>query len=262
MVALAIGSGGATTVIVRKFNATDAPFDELFKLTGGEFQPPATVLIIGDPGAGTTTLGLQLIHQQLIAGKYCGLLTYDAFPSEVQKKMQEMGWDLASHLKDGTLRIIDCYSALAGDEKAPIRDPVDFTEISIAVTDIMDKAARGPITLLLDSITPIFNSANPRSAINFLRVLGAKVKNRRGVFILTGTKGSIPEEVKSNMEAMADGVIELNLVKGGMSVKRTLTVKKIAGHEASSAPSEFRIVSGKGILFRKKRISLWGSRKN
>ncbi len=252
----AAGSGLATAMVLKRFNTTSAPFEEIFQLTGGEFQRPATLLIIGDPGAGTTTLGLQLINRELAAGEYCGLLTYDVFPYEVQKKMHSMGWDVTGHIKDGTLKIIDCYSALVGDEKAPVKDPVDFTEVSLQVTDIIQKAAKGPVTLLLDSITPIFNSAQPRNVINFLRVLGVKVKNKGGVFILTSTKGSIPEEVMSNLEATVDEVIELGLKRKGGSVKRTLTVRKIAGHQASLMPAEFEIATGKGILFKKHRISL------
>ncbi len=259
LAALLAGSSLGAVLVLKRFNATDAPFEEFFPLVGGEFQTPATILIIGDPGAGTTTLGLQIINHQLAAGKYCGLLTYDAFPSEIQKKMQGMGWEVTSHLKDGTMRIIDCYSALAGDEKAPIRDPLDFTEVSIQLTNLMEKAGKGPITIVLDSITSIFNSAQSRNAINFLRVLGAKVKNQQGVLILTGTKASIPDEVSSQLEAMVDGVIELSVKRmGEKTMKRILTVKKMEGHKVSSRPTEFEITSDKGILFKRQRISFLG----
>ncbi|HVH14374.1 MAG TPA: ATPase domain-containing protein [Candidatus Angelobacter sp.] len=256
VLALVLGSGGAAALVVKKFIDTDAPFDEFFKIAGGEFQQPAVLLIIGDTGAGTSTLGLELVYRQLSAGKPCGLLTYDAFPSEVQKKMLGMGWDVAGNLKDGTLRIVDCYSALAGDEKAVIKDPLDLTQVSIQVTELIEKASNGPITILLDSVTPIFNSASAKDAINFFQVVGAKVKNQGGIFILAGTKGSIPEETRSKLEALVEGVIDLSLVRTGDLVKRNLTIKKMSGRKASLLPTEFRIVSGKGILFRKRRLSL------
>lgn len=247
---------------MKKFSDTDAPFDEFFKIAGGEFEQPAALLIIGDTGAGTSTLGLELVHRQLSAGKPCGLLTYDAFPSEVQKKMLGMGWNVAGNLKDGTLRIVDCYSALAGDEKAVIKDPLDLTQVSIQVTELIEKAPKGPMTILLDSVTPIFNSASAKDAINFFQVVGAKVKNQGGVFILAGAKGSIPEETRSKLEALVDGVIDLSVVRRGALVKRNLTIKKMSGRKASLLPAEFRIVSGKGILFRKRRLSLRRRRRN
>ena len=92
-------------------------------------------------------------------GNHAGLLTYDTFPKEIEKSMSGMGWDVAGFLSNGSLTILDCYSALAGVEKAPIKDPIDFTEISIQVTDMIEKAGSKPIMIVLDSITPIFNSA-------------------------------------------------------------------------------------------------------
>ena len=254
--ALALGSGGSGLLLLRRFNSTHGGFDEFFKLVGGEIPPGTTLLILGDPGSGMSTLSQEIIHHQLTKGKQCGLLTYDAFPSEVIRAMRGFGWDPTPILDSGTLRILDCYSALAGAENAPIRDPVDFTEISIQVSRIIENGSQGPITLVLDSITPIFNSAPARTVINFLRVLSAKVKNSGGILILTGTKGSIPNEVKSNLETTVDGVIELSTIRGGQTMIRTLTVQRVSGRKVSSYPTEFEIVPGKGMLFRKLRVPL------
>ncbi|HZY93771.1 MAG TPA: hypothetical protein VFE98_02795 [Candidatus Bathyarchaeia archaeon] len=63
--ALIAGSGGAGLLLVRRFNTGQGSFDELFKLTGGEFSPSTTLLILGDTGSGTTTLSLELMYRQL-----------------------------------------------------------------------------------------------------------------------------------------------------------------------------------------------------
>jgi KaiC/GvpD/RAD55 family RecA-like ATPase len=224
-------------------------------MVGGELHAPGAVLVLGDPGTGTTTLGLELLQHELNSGKYCGLITYDAFPSELLKKFENLGIDVSKHVDNGSLKMIDCYSALIGDEKAPIKDAVDFTEISIQVTRIIE-AAKGPITLLLDSVNPIFNSTQPNTVINFLRVLGAKIKNNGGLFVMTGTRRSMAEEVTSKVEVVVDTVIELNMAQKGNNIVRTLSFRKMAGHHYSMAPAEFKIVSGKGMLFKKHRITL------
>lgn len=254
--ALAIGSGGSGLLLLRRFNSTHGGFDEFFKLVGGEIPPGTTLLILGDPGSGMSTLSQELLHHQLTKGRQCGLLMYDAFPAEVVRAMKGFGWDPTPNLDGGTLRILDCYSALAGAENAPIRDPVDFTEISIQVSKIIGDGSQGPTTLVLDSITPIFNSAPARMVINFLRVLSAKVKNGNGILVLTGAKGSIPDEVKSNLETTVDGVIELSTIRSGQTLIRTLTVQRLSGRKISPYPTEFEIVPGKGILFRRIRIPL------
>jgi len=255
IIALAIGGGLGTTVFLKRFNETTRPFDDLFKLTGGELQPPMSLMLAGNAGAGASTLGLQLLYRDLKAGKPCGLLSYDAFPSEVQKRMRGMGWDLTPYLEKGELRVLDIYSALAGVESGTIRDPTDFTEISIQVTNMLDKT-KGPTTVLLDSVTPIFNSAQAKDCVNFLQVIAAKVKNSGGKFIFTSTKGSMPEDARLTIESLVDGIIDLSLVRKGKSLTRFLQVRKMPGREISSAETGFEIVPGKGILFLKQRIPL------
>jgi KaiC/GvpD/RAD55 family RecA-like ATPase len=255
LAALAIGGGLGATVVARQFNKVKSPFDDLFKLTGGAIQAPSAVMISGDSGSGTTTMALQLLHKDLVAGKYCGLLSYDAFPAEIKRRMRDMGWDITPYLENGHLAILDIYSALAGVEGTTIREPTDFTEISIQTTHMIEKA-KGPITLLLDSVTPMFNSATTKDCINFLQVIAAKVKNSGGIFIFTATKGSIPEEARLKIESLADGVIELSLVKRAKSLTRFLMVKKISGRQISSVETEFEIVTGKGIVLVKQRLPL------
>ena len=253
--ALALGGGLGATVVARQFNKVRTPFDDLFKLTGGAIQAPSAVMISGDSGSGTTTMALQLLHKDLVAGKYCGLLSYDAFPAEIKRRMRDMGWDITPYLENGHLAILDIYSALAGVEGTTIREPTDFTEISIQTTHMIDKS-KGPITLLLDSVTPMFNSATTKDCINFLQVIAAKVKNSGGIFMFTATKGSIPEEARLKIESLADGVIELSLVKRAKSLTRFLMVKKISGRQISSIETEFEIITGKGIVLIKQRLPL------
>src|SRR5207245_6221959 len=100
--------------------------------------------------------------------------------------------DITPYLEKGELRVLDIYSARTAIENKTIRDTTDFTEISIQVTNMLDKT-KGPITVLLDSVTPIFNSAQAKDCVNFLQVIAAKVKNSGGKFIFTSTKGSMPE---------------------------------------------------------------------
>jgi KaiC/GvpD/RAD55 family RecA-like ATPase len=257
LAALAIGGGSSGLVLLRKFNMTDQPFDTFFQYTGGAISPSTVLLIEGDAGAGTTTLSLQLIYHQLQSGKPAGLLTYDSFPTQILRNMQSFGWDVTNNTKNGTFKILDCYSALAGIENPTIRDPVDFTEISIRVSQLMENTGPGPYLLVLDSLSPIFNGVNAQTTINFLRVLSAKIKKAGGILVLTGSMGSTPESARPGLENLVDGVIELAILhKGGKHILRTLTVQRLADRKTLLVPGEFEIVSGKGIVFRKPRIPL------
>src|SRR5260370_41844626 len=53
--ALAIGGSLGPTVFLRRFIAKTGTFDDLFKLTGGDMQPPTTLMLESDSRAGSTT---------------------------------------------------------------------------------------------------------------------------------------------------------------------------------------------------------------
>jgi len=58
------------------------------------------------------------------------------------------------------------------------------------------------------------------------------------------------------VHVMVDGVVELSIARDGESLVRSLTVKRLTGRKVSASPTEFDIVPGRGILFRKPRIPL------
>jgi KaiC/GvpD/RAD55 family RecA-like ATPase len=260
--ALAAGSGSSGVLLLRRYNTVEEPFDEFFTLTGGEFTPATTLLIMGDAGSGVSTLALELTYRQLGKGNRCGLLSYDSPPSEIEAAMRRMGWDVSQYLKEGSFKIVDCYSALAGNEHAPLAEPLDseintmeyYRHIS-EISSIVDDAQTIPVTVIVDSITPVFIAPH-RVAMNFLRVLAAKVRNNHGILIITATRGSIPKDLWPSVENMVDGVLEITLTRRSNSLIRRLTVKRLTGRRVSPAPREFDIVEGRGILFRKFRIPL------
>src|SRR5256712_10878016 len=114
------------------------------------------MLRLGDVGSGKTILSYQLLHDELESGRLCALLSYDAFPEDVQARMTEFGWDIISHLRKGRLKIIDCYSGLAGQGEGAIKDSSDLPELNIQITSFIAKAQGGPVTVVLGSLNPNF----------------------------------------------------------------------------------------------------------
>src|SRR5438046_10763079 len=108
--------------------------------------------------------------------------------------------------------IIDCYASLEGQGEGAIKDPSDLTELNIQVTAFIGRAKGGPVTVVLDSLTPIFNGVEEKQAINFIQTLGAKVKKTGGLLIETASKGAIPDDAAAKLKTMADGVFEVGIV--------------------------------------------------
>src|SRR5213593_4592867 len=56
VVAGIVGGGLTSALLFRRFNSADGPFEELYSMTGGEFQPPTTLMVRGESGSGTSKL--------------------------------------------------------------------------------------------------------------------------------------------------------------------------------------------------------------
>ena len=246
--------GGIVTV--KRFDTSLEGFQHLEQMMGGPLPRGASILLLGDAGSGKTILSYQLLHDELESGRLCALLSYDAFPEDVQARMTEFGWDIISHLRKGRLKIIDCYSGLAGQGEGAIKDPSDLTELNIQITSFIAKAKGGPVTVVLDSLTPIFNGVDEKQAINFIQTLGAKVKKTGGLFIETASKGAIPDDAAAKLRTMADGVIELGIVRSRGKSHRFLSVPKMERRRISSDSVSFQIDRTRGFVFRVSRFRL------
>jgi KaiC/GvpD/RAD55 family RecA-like ATPase len=243
-------------VVLKRYDTSLEGFEHLEQMIGGPIPRGSSLLLLGDPGSGKTVLSYELLHDELEAGRLCALLSYDAFPEDVQARMGEFGWDIISHLRKGRLKIIDCYSGLAGQGEGALRDPSDLTELNIQVTSFITKAKNAPVTLILDSLTPIFNGVEAKQAINFLQTVGAKVKKTGGLFILTASKGAIPDDSIAKIKSIADGVIELTLVRSGRKGVRYLSVLKMERRRIVSDTVSFEIARGRGLVFRVSRFGI------
>ena len=243
-------------VVLKRYDTSLAGFEHLEQMIGGPIPRGSSLLLLGDPGSGKTILSYELLHDELEAGRPCALLSYDAFPEDVQARMGEFGWDIISHLRKGRLKIIDCYSGLAGQGEGALRDPSDLTELNIQVTSFITKAKNVPVTLILDSLTPIFNGVEGKQAINFLQTVGAKVKKTGGLFILTASRGAVPEDSIAKIKSMVDGVIELTLLRSGRKGVRYLSVLKMERRRIASERVTFEIERGRGLVFRVSRFGI------
>jgi hypothetical protein len=102
----------------------------------------------------------------------------------------------------------------------------------------------------------IFNGVEGKQAINFLQTVGAKVKMTGGLFILTASRGAIPEDSIAKMKSIVDGVIELTLVRSGRRSRRYLSVLKMERRRIASDTVSLEIARGRGLVFRVSRFGI------
>lgn len=242
-------------VVFKRYRTSLQGFEHLEQLMGGHLPRATSILLLGDPGSGKTVLSHQLLWDELESGKQCTLLSYDAFPEDVVSRMREFGWDIIPYVRKGRLKILDCYSGLTGEGQGAIRDPSDLTELNIQVTSFITKARGGAVTLILDSLTPIFNGVEAKQAINFIQTVGAKIKKTGGLLILTASQGAVPADPIAKIKSIVDGIIELSLVRSGRRVSRYLSVVKMERRKISPAAIPIEIDRERGVVFHVSRFT-------
>ena len=234
------------------------PFKEFYELLGGSLPESSSVLIAGDPGSGKTTLAHQILYDELYRSKPCIMVTYDTFPSNIIERMNQFGWDPRKYQLINKLVIVDCYSATAGVTEEVVPQPFDLTNVSIHITTVMEKLGNRQVTVLLDSLMPIFTETESKHAIGFVQSIAAKVKKAGGKLIVTLSTGSVGPEIFHKVESMVDGVIELRMVEERQMLRRYLLIRKMDRRQILPRLVRFDIVSGRGIQLRHPRLGfLW-----
>ncbi|HZY93329.1 MAG TPA: RAD55 family ATPase [Candidatus Bathyarchaeia archaeon] len=234
------------------------PFKEFYGLLGGSLPEASSVLIAGDPGSGKTTLAQQILYDELYRSKPCIMVTYDTFPSNIIERMNQFGWDPRKYQLINKLVIVDCYSATAGVTEEVVPQPFDLTNVSIHITTVMEKLGNRQVTVLLDSLMPIFTETESKHAIGFVQSIAAKVKKAGGKLIVTLSTGSVGPEIFHKVESLVDGVVELRMVEERQMLRRYLLIRKMDRRQILPRLVRFDIVSGRGIQLKLPRLGfLW-----
>jgi circadian clock protein KaiC len=235
-----------------------APFKEFYGLIGGSLPQASSILISGDPGSGKTTLAQQILYDELYRSKPCVMVSYDTFPSNIIERMNQFGWDPRKYQLINKLVIVDCYSATAGVTEEVVPQPFDLTNVSIHITTVMEKLGNRQVTILLDSLMPIFTETESKHAIGFIQSIAAKVKKAGGKLIVTLSTGSVSPEIFHKVESLVDGVVELRMVEERQMLKRYLLVRKMDRRQIMPRLIRFDIVNGRGIQLKLPRLGfLW-----
>jgi KaiC/GvpD/RAD55 family RecA-like ATPase len=243
---------------IQKLERVSTPFKEFYGLLGGSLPESSSILISGDPGSGKTTLAQQILYDELYRSNPCIIVSYDTFPSNIIERMNQFGWDPRRYQLINKLEIVDCYSATAGVTEGVVPQPFDLTNVSIYLTTVMQKLGNRQVTILLDSLMPIFTEAESKHAIGFIQSIAAKVKKAGGKLIVTLSAGSVASELFHKVESLVDGVVELRMVEERHMLRRYLLVRKMDRRQIMPRLVRFDIISGHGIQLKFPKLGfLW-----
>ncbi len=168
--------------------------------------------------------------------------------------MNQFGWDPRKYQLINKLDIVDCYSATAGVTEGVVPQPFDLTNVSIHLTTVMERLGNRQVTIVVDSLMPIFSETESKHAVGFLQSIAAKVKKAGGKMIATLSTGCVPPEIFHKVESLVDGVVELRMVEEHKMLQRYLLVRKMDRRQILPKLVRFDIISGRGIQLKLPRF--------
>ncbi len=122
----------------------------------------------------------------------------------------------------------------------------------------MEKLGNKHVTILVDSLMPIFSETESKHAVAFLQRIAAKVKRGGGKMIATLSTGSVQPELFHKVESLVDGIVELRMIEEHGMLRRYLLVRKMDRRQIVPKLVRFDIVNGLGIQLKLSRFGfLW-----
>ena len=217
---------------------------ELDKMMGGGIPSGHSLLLAGPSGAGKSILGTHFIAEGLKKGEPGIVAVFEELPVEYAARAAQLGFDLDTSLKKGTLEIIYLR---------PLDLSVDETVHEIVAAVKRTKARR----LVIDSLVGFELALAPGFRTDFreslYRMIGALT--RLGVTIVSTV------EIEENFTSMglsnfaisflSDDIIRLRYVSIDGQLRRMLMVVKMRSGKHSIDMREYQVTS-KGIVIGKR----------
>jgi len=216
----------------------------LDRIIEGGFPEESSIILIGPPGCGKSTLSQQFLAQGIKDEEDVMYITLDTSPEEILETMKSFGWKV----KNGFMKFIDAYSWRLGKIKGEhvLSSLENVNELNIEISDIIEKQKNSKSKRsVFDSISTLLLYANPSLAVKFIPVMIAKEKQGGYTNMLILEEGVHDEKTVTTLNYVTDGVIEFKM-EGD---KRFLRVSRMKGTKHKRDWMEFKVTEN-GIVMK------------
>jgi len=212
-------------------------FDEVL---GGGIPKGRVMLVTGTTGTGKTVFLNEFLYRGITQLNENGVyVTFEENPKDIITNVRSFGWKYISLIKKRKLAFVDA---------APAEEMVLETGPQYDLSPLVKRIeyAIGKVNakrVVVDSIDALFSRFSNKDVVRTaLSQISAKLK-KTGVTALISAEKTEKEELSRYgvEEFVADGVIELALVKGQQQFLRKIFVKKLRGMGYRSGIMEFEI---------------------
>ena len=250
----------------REFISTG--IQKLDDLLGGGLQRGFTTLISAIPGT-----NIEIFTKQLATTDKPIYITTEETKDEIIDTMQSFSWDTEhihfediaqkhlDYVREGESKRISIYQQRSrtkikelieqGSQGLPSQHIGEEDYLAVLSHNFQDNASKKIIVNSLDFFLDRF----PTNDVLYTMKAGKiNVSQQRGALILILTRGIHEIQVERNLEALADCILELDVVRKGTSFERLLSVKKIRNYAKKIGTARYEITDQGLILENIERI--------
>jgi KaiC/GvpD/RAD55 family RecA-like ATPase len=249
VVVIAAAAAVAALFVRRTTKLQRVGFSYFNELTMGGLPDSCFVVVTGSAGSGKSVLLESLASEHLKEGVGAVYVTNVDFPSKIREHMTGLGMPEEA-AKTGRLVFVDSYSAISGtntSERFSVSSHTDLTGLGLMITKCLEELG-SKVDLYLDSAGPMLSSLRVNYVLDFLQSTAGKVKANGGKLCVSVGMG-IEKGDMTRLEEAADCVIETQVQESRRGQRRRLRIKKLRGKPYVDKWINFRIESGKGIVF-------------
>ena len=218
----------------------------LDKLLEGGFPTNSSILLIGPPGCGKSTLCQQFVWEGLREKQPAMFITLDVSPEEIRETMKNFSWKV-DNMKE-KLKFIDAYSWRIGESKEEysISNLGNVNELNIAISEVIKNLNISKIKrAVLDSISTLLLYADTNLVLKLIPIIIAKGKANGYTQLLILEEGVHDEKTVSMLNYQTDGMIEFKMEEDN----RFMRISRMKGTKVSRDWIKFD-VTNKGLVIK------------
>lgn len=218
-------------------------------ILGGPIERGKVLVCLYEPSAQWLSLIITLASGLLRRGYAVGITTLTTPPSQVRQQLATVLTDLREHESAKRFTLIDWYTWMTGKKST---EPRSVDSLGMAQFNIQDSGfQRGDSPrydfVTSDNLSAFLKYNDERTVMQWLDKTVARMRELRGVRLYGFMKRFHTDAFYANLEAMMDGVIELDNRERGKRLEIVLRLKSIKGIKH---PTEWRTLkmSNSGLL--------------
>ena len=209
-----------------------------------------TVLVLGAPGSGKTTFGLQYLVAGAKAGENGVYVSLDENPDRLIESTEPLGLGVKRQVEAKKIAMVDASPIRLLPAKVKLGNTeVGRKEFAVAtlinsVTEAIKKVGAKRVVVDPISTLVVHYSGDYERRIALLDLLAATVKSKCTTLLVAEMSDPSLERKYQFEEFIVDGVLVLTRVLSGQNFARVFSVEKMRGIDNDSQPHPYKIGEG------------------